>query len=96
MNDLDRLVVNAVRAGLRLPLPQLAILMLARRDRNLSVRHFAELLDLSVPNTSRALDALARQGLILRRENPADRRLLRAACTKRGRAYLADIEARAA
>lgn len=56
------------------------------------VSQLAELLDLSLPVTSRALQRLEGDGLVERRPDPADRRATRFVATARGRRARARIQ----
>ena len=50
----------------------------------LTVKDLAELLGLSLPGASRAVDALVARGLLGRREDTSDRRMKRLRCTDAG------------
>ncbi len=58
-----------------------------------SVKALSEVLGCSVANSSRAVDALVRRGLIERREDELDRRVKRLALTPEGAPALARIDA---
>lgn len=58
----------------------------------LTVKELAERLGLSLPGTSRAVDALVERGLIGRREDPTDRRMKRLRCTDTGREALERLD----
>ena len=58
-----------------------------------SVKELSESLGCSLPNSSRAVDALARRGLIERREDEDDRRIKRVSITAEGRRALTRIDA---
>jgi DNA-binding MarR family transcriptional regulator len=58
-----------------------------------SVKDLSESLGCSLANSSRAVDALARRGLIERREDEDDRRVKRVSVTAKGRRALARIDA---
>lgn len=58
-----------------------------------SVKELSESLGCSLPNSSRAVDTLARRGLITRREDEDDRRIKRISVTADGRRALARIDA---
>jgi len=58
-----------------------------------SVKELSESLGCSLANSSRAVDALARRGLIERREDQDDRRIKRVSVTADGRRALARIDA---
>jgi DNA-binding MarR family transcriptional regulator len=58
----------------------------------LTVKELAERLGLSLPGTSRAVDALVDRGLIGRREDTADRRMKRLRCTDSGHSALVRLD----
>lgn len=58
----------------------------------LTVKELAERLRLSLPGTSRAVDALVDRKLIGRREDTTDRRMKRLRCTDGGRAALERLD----
>ena len=58
----------------------------------LTVKHLAERLGLSLPGTSRAVDVLVARGLVGRREDTADRRMKRLRCTDAGRDALRRLD----
>lgn len=58
-----------------------------------SVKELSESLGCSLANSSRAVDALARRGLIERREDEDDRRIKRVSVTAEGRRTLGRIDA---
>lgn len=58
-----------------------------------SVKELSEALGCSLANSSRAVDALVRRGLLERREDAADRRVKRLTMTAAGTATLARIDA---
>ncbi len=64
----------------------------ALAERELTVKDLAERLGLSLPGTSRAVDALVARGLLGRREDAADRRMKRLRCTDAGRRILEQID----
>ncbi|MDP2712350.1 MAG: MarR family transcriptional regulator [Solirubrobacteraceae bacterium] len=64
----------------------------ALRDDELTVKHLAERLDLSLPGASRAVDALVERDLLDRREDPSDRRMKRLRCTDAGRRALERLD----
>jgi DNA-binding MarR family transcriptional regulator len=67
-----------------------ALIALAAAE--LTVKDLAERLGLSLPGTSRAVDALVARGLIGRREDTADRRMKRLRCTDAGRDALRRLD----
>ncbi len=58
-----------------------------------SVKELSESLGCSLANSSRAVDALARRGLVERREDETDRRVKRLSLTPAGREAIARIDA---
>ncbi len=81
-----------------LSLTQLRTLFtLDHADEDLAVNQIAVALGVSMPATTRAIDALHRTGLVSRREDAADRRIKRIALTETGTAAITRIaEARVA
>jgi DNA-binding MarR family transcriptional regulator len=67
-------------------------LMSALSDDELTVKELAELLGLSLPGASRAVDGLVERGLLHRREDSADRRMKRVSCTADGRRALERLD----
>ena len=67
-----------------------ALIALAAAE--LTVKDLAERLGLSLPGTSRAVDALVARGLVGRREDTADRRMKRLRCTDAGREALRRLD----
>lgn len=66
--------------------------MTALSGEELTVKELAERLGLSLPGTSRAVDALVDRGLVARREDTADRRMKRLRCTEAGQASLERLD----
>jgi len=64
----------------------------ALSNAELTVKELAERLGLSLPGTSRAIDALVDRGLIGRREDTADRRQKRLRCTDAGQRALERLD----
>ena len=56
-----------------------------------SVNTLAGALGLSLPSASRAVDALVRKGLVLRSEDPEDRRVRRLSLTSDGRRLVEEV-----
>jgi len=76
-------------AGLDLSLTQVcSLFILEISDHALAVHELAEQLGLSVAATGRAVDALAKEGLVSRREDVNDRRVKRLTLTEPGEALL--------
>lgn len=73
-------------AGLDLSLSQLrALHILDADERELALHELAEAIGLSAAAAGRAVDGLVREGLVARREDPADRRVKRMSATQSGR-----------
>ena len=72
-------------AGLDLPFSHLCTLfILDSSDHELAVHELAERLGLSVAATGRAVDALVRAGMVVRREDEHDRRVKRISLAEEG------------
>jgi DNA-binding MarR family transcriptional regulator len=72
-------------AGMDLSFSQLCMLfILDESDHDLALHELAERLGLSVAATGRAVDALAREGMVTRREDEHDRRVKRVSLTEPG------------
>ncbi|MGZ4267711.1 MAG: MarR family winged helix-turn-helix transcriptional regulator [Solirubrobacteraceae bacterium] len=69
-----------------------ALHTLLEDDREISVKQVAERLGMSLPGASRTVDAMLRQGLLERREDPDDRRMKRVRVTDHGRDVARRIE----
>ena len=79
---------------LDLSLTQVKILHnLEERDHDLTVKELAELIPVSLPAASRAVDELFRRGLVDRNEDSADRRMKRVRVTDAGRSVSARLNA---
>ena len=77
--------VLQVAVELELTLSQLrALFLLQQADHDPALTELAPAVGLSVPATGRVVDALARLGLVARREDEADRRIKRLSLTARG------------
>lgn len=84
----------AAVAALELTLTQIKVLFhLEHVDRVLTVKDVAELVSLSLPAASRAVDDLVRRDLVERHEDVADRRMKRVTITDRGRAAIHQFNA---
>ncbi len=59
--------------------------LLELENTELSLTHLSAVLDLDISTLSRTVDGLVRAGLVVRAEDPADRRLLRLRLTPAGR-----------
>lgn len=81
----------AIFEELDLTLTQVKALTALSSD-ELTVKELAERLGLSLPGTSRAVDALVDRDLVARREDTADRRMKRLRCTDTGRASLQRLD----
>lgn len=80
-------------AGQELSLAQCHALGELARHGPLSLNALADRLYLSPSAASRAVDALVRRGLVRRTPDPADRRYVVLAPSRRGEAVLADLDA---
>jgi DNA-binding MarR family transcriptional regulator len=86
-------VFEAVGA-LELTMTQIKVLHhLEQTERSLTVKEAAELVALSLPATSRAVDDLVRRGFAERREDLADRRMKQVTITNQGRAAIRRLNA---
>lgn len=80
--------------ALELTLTQVKLLFhLEQDDRVLTVKDVAELVSLSLPAASRAVDDLVRRHLAERHEDVADRRMKRVTITDQGRAAIHQLNA---
>ena len=80
--------------ALELSLTQLKVLHhLERADRFLTIKDVAELVAISLPAASRAVDDLVRRELVDRQEDAADRRMKRMSITERGSAAIRRLNA---
>jgi DNA-binding MarR family transcriptional regulator len=82
----------AIFEELDLTLTQVKALSALSPDAELTGKDLAERLGLSLPGTSRAVDALVERGLLGRREDTADRRMKRLTCTVAGRDALQRLD----
>jgi DNA-binding MarR family transcriptional regulator len=64
----------------------------ALSDAELTVKELAARMGLSLPGTSRGVDALVDRGLVGRREDTVDRRMKRLRCTDSGRHALQRLD----
>jgi DNA-binding MarR family transcriptional regulator len=86
-------VFEAVGA-LELTMTQIKVLHhLEQHDHSLTVKEAAEVVSLSLPAASRAIDDLVRRGFAGRQEDLADRRMKRVSITDRGRAAIRRLNA---
>jgi DNA-binding MarR family transcriptional regulator len=86
-------VFEAVGA-LELTMTQIKVLHhLEQYDRSLTVKEAAEVVSLSLPAASRAIDDLVRRGFAERQEDPADRRMKRVSITDKGGAAIRRLNA---
>jgi DNA-binding MarR family transcriptional regulator len=82
----------ALIAELDLTMPQMrGLFVLDNSDHGLALTELAPLMGLSVAAAGRAVDAMVRNELVSRTEDPADRRIKRLALTEHGRAALERI-----
>lgn len=86
-------VFEAVGA-LELTMTQIKVLHhLEQHERTLTVKEAAEVVSLSLPAASRAIDDLVRRGFAQRQENLADRRMKQVSITDQGRAAIRRLNA---
>lgn len=86
-------VFEAVGA-LELTMTQIKVLHhLDQHDRSLTVKEAAEVVSLSLPAASRAIDDLVRRGFAQRQEDLADRRMKQVSITDQGRAAIRRLNA---
>jgi DNA-binding MarR family transcriptional regulator len=79
---------------MELTLSQLKLVhLLERREEPVSVKEAAEMLALSLPAASRAIDDLVRRGLVERHEDQIDRRVKRVSVTAAGRGVIRRLNA---
>jgi DNA-binding MarR family transcriptional regulator len=78
--------------GRGLTMPQLRLMYLARESGSATVGAIATQMRVTAPTISGLTDRLVRQGLIERREDPDDRRLVRICLTDEGRSVLEEID----
>jgi DNA-binding MarR family transcriptional regulator len=83
--------VYAIFEELDLTLTQVKALC-ALAEAELTVKELAERLNLSLPGTSRAVDALVARALVGRREDTVDRRMKRLRCTDAGQHALERLD----
>jgi len=91
VDDMSRLVKEH-----GLSMPQFAALQYLHAEAPRSVSEIAEHLNLSLATTSHLVDRLVGKELLLREEDPDDRRQKRIALAPAGRALVAETHARAA
>jgi DNA-binding MarR family transcriptional regulator len=86
--------VFRVAAELDLSLSQLrGLFILSHAEHELALTELAPELGLSVAATGRAVDVLVRHGLVVRREDPVDRRIKRIGLTAAGRDTITRLNA---
>jgi len=79
---------------LSLTLAQLKSLFFISSEGNTNVRKLAAALSVTSANVTGIVDRLVKQGLVTRRENPEDRRMLLLQVTDKGRALITDLRER--
>jgi DNA-binding MarR family transcriptional regulator len=79
---------------LSLTLAQLKSLFFISSEGNTNVRKLAAALSVTSANVTGIVDRLVKQGLVTRRENPEDRRMLLLQVTDKGRALIIDLRER--
>ena len=83
-------IMRFIRAEMRshrghdLSVPQFRTLTFVNRNPEVSLSHLAEHLGLTLPSTSKLVDGLVNQKIIIRHESKEDRRRLTLALTKNG------------
>lgn len=77
--------------GMGLTLPQLRILFRVRDDSGLDVRRLAKHLGISPSAVSQQVERLVSRGLLLRRDNPEDRRRVALELTEHGVEMTAEV-----
>jgi DNA-binding MarR family transcriptional regulator len=99
--ELDRQAHRLIRRysfdawmGLNLTVPQLKSLFFISNQRGTNPRKLAKALGVTPSNVTGIVDRLVEQGLLIRRENPEDRRLLMLQITEKGEAILSDLRER--
>jgi DNA-binding MarR family transcriptional regulator len=79
---------------LELTITQIKLLhQLEHADTELTLKHAAELVPLSLPAASRTVDDLVRRGIIERHEDTVDRRMKRISLTEAGRSVIRKLNA---
>jgi DNA-binding MarR family transcriptional regulator len=79
---------------LSLTLAQFKSLFFISNEGNTNVRKLAAALSVTSANVTGIVDRLVKQGLVTRRENPEDRRMLLLQVTDKGRALITDLRER--
>jgi DNA-binding MarR family transcriptional regulator len=77
--------------NLSLTISQLKSLFFIESESGTNFRKLAAALGVTPPDVTRIVDRLVEQGLVSRRENPEDRRMLLLQTTKKGKALLASL-----
>ncbi|MFQ5879971.1 MAG: MarR family winged helix-turn-helix transcriptional regulator [Dehalococcoidia bacterium] len=77
---------------LRLTMSQLRIVFFLRREPAATAGTLAAQLRVTLPTVTGIADRLVRQGLVLRQEDPNDRRLVRHCLTERGLQVVGELE----
>jgi MarR family transcriptional regulator for hemolysin len=80
-----RTLADAELAPLGLAAPSIAVLMRLREEDGLSQAALARLQRVEAPTMCRMVDRLVRDGMVERRADPADRRVMRVSLTPAGR-----------
>jgi DNA-binding MarR family transcriptional regulator len=79
-------------AGLGLTITQIRVLFILRENEGLTARALAETLRVTPSTLTRIMDRLVRDGLVVREEDPDDRRLVRHSLTVTARDTVEAIE----
>lgn len=93
-NPTDRLLALTTWHQGSLSLVQLMVLTILETNGPLAMTHLAEALDVSDASVTGIVDRIERRGLVERRRDSADRRVVLVHLTERGAAVFRDIRAR--
>lgn len=78
--------------GSSLTLAQIKMLLLARTHGEQTIRQLGAALDVTMPTVSVAVDRLVERGLLIRREDPQDRRVRLVRLSEEGEEKVAELE----
>jgi DNA-binding MarR family transcriptional regulator len=79
-------------AALDLTMAQMKVLFVLHQSGPAKVSHLAEALSVTAPSMTGTLERLVRQGLVERRDDPADRRLVISQLTAEGQALMERLQ----
>jgi DNA-binding MarR family transcriptional regulator len=79
-------------AGLGLTMTQLRVLFILRENQGMTARALAEMINVTPSTLTRIMDRLVRDRLVIREEDPADRRLVRHCLTPAGVQMIGEME----